>query len=266
MITATVMQASQLLANNQNSLKTRHRRRLQSLIRQVLAALRIHLWWSCFPSLAVKNSHLHARLRPIAKMRKNPLAPGRPRTPEGKKRSRRNSLKHGLCAHVVVVDDADSSESRAEYDRLHRDLVDHFQPVGGYMHMLVRHLTNLFWKERREAVAERGLIKEELVKNRHAIEEGPFWATLCPDFYLRQMRQPGAAERKAERDALKDQHALPLDNRGQNLVRYRNANQQAIKWTIAELRCAEQSRRQAEEVNHDDNDDHSTNPKPRKSK
>ena len=45
--------------------------------------------------------------------RKNALRSTGPKTPEGKARSRANALKHGLCANVVVPEDAEMIQTRA---------------------------------------------------------------------------------------------------------------------------------------------------------
>ena len=50
----------------------------------------------------------------LAANRRNALKSTGPKTPEGKARSRANSLKHGLCASVVVIEDAVLIQQRAE--------------------------------------------------------------------------------------------------------------------------------------------------------
>jgi hypothetical protein len=48
----------------------------------------------------------------IAANRKNALFSTGPKTPEGKERSRANSLKHGLCASVCVPEDPQAIQDR----------------------------------------------------------------------------------------------------------------------------------------------------------
>ncbi len=58
--------------------------------------------------------------------RKNALKSTGPRTPEGKARSRANALKHGLCASVVVPEDAQAIQARAT------EIYDAFKPYTDY--------------------------------------------------------------------------------------------------------------------------------------
>ena len=73
-----------------------------------------------------------------------------PRTAAGKRRSRRNSIKHGLFSKHLLLD----GEDPAEYEKLHRDLRDDWQPVGRSMDFEVERLASLYWRQRRSPTAE----------------------------------------------------------------------------------------------------------------
>jgi hypothetical protein len=67
----------------------------------------------------------------IAANRRNALRSTGPKTEEGKKRSRANALKHGLCASVVVAEDAKLVQQRAS------DWFDALKPQNEFQSWLV---------------------------------------------------------------------------------------------------------------------------------
>src|SRR6266849_6201956 len=73
-----------------------------------------------------------------------------PRTGQGKARSRRNALKHGVFAKQVVLPDESDAEFHALLDGLRND----FQPEGTVEDVLVEKLAALFWRNRRLVIAE----------------------------------------------------------------------------------------------------------------
>ncbi len=67
-----------------------------------------------------------------------PIAPkrgGGPRTPTGKARSRKNSLKHGLCSKEVLPDDLAAIVARRT-----EEFIAEFQPRSPYEAFLVREM------------------------------------------------------------------------------------------------------------------------------
>jgi len=73
-----------------------------------------------------------------------------PRTQQGKERSKRNALKHGLFSKLALL----KSESRADFDALHNGLREDRQPVGTLEEILVEKVASDFWRLRRLAIAE----------------------------------------------------------------------------------------------------------------
>jgi hypothetical protein len=74
-----------------------------------------------------------------------------PRTAAGKRRSRRNSTKHGIFAERAFLLEG---ESAVEFQSLRQDLRDYFNPVGAMEDVYVEKLATLFWRDRRVTYAE----------------------------------------------------------------------------------------------------------------
>jgi hypothetical protein len=79
-----------------------------------------------------------------------------PRTTAGKERSRRNALKLGIFAKVALLPD----ESPAEFNALRRVLRDAYQPLDGFMEMIVEKMTVNVWMQRRAIGGEVAGIEE----------------------------------------------------------------------------------------------------------
>lgn len=76
--------------------------------------------------------------------------PTGPRTEEGKEKSKRNALKHGIFSQVVVL----KQESRAEFDSLLTGLRNDLDPRGSLEEVLVDKLAALLWRHRRLIITE----------------------------------------------------------------------------------------------------------------
>ncbi|UCC30692.1 MAG: hypothetical protein JSU86_00140 [Phycisphaerales bacterium] len=94
--------------------------------------------------------------------RRNALKSTGPRTPEGKERSSRNALKHGLLAREVVIRDGDGAENPAEFDALYERFVDELQPVGVLEEALVERIAVSHWRLRRALRFEVGAVRQLL--------------------------------------------------------------------------------------------------------
>jgi hypothetical protein len=73
-----------------------------------------------------------------------------PRSPEGKQKTRRNALTHGIFATSVLV----KGESRAAYDLLLDGLTESAAPVGKLEEVLVEKLATNLWRQGRLIQAE----------------------------------------------------------------------------------------------------------------
>lgn len=81
----------------------------------------------------------------IAANRENALKSTGPRTPQGKRRSSMNALKHGCASKRVIV----PGEDPDDYEELLDSLWLTYSPRDGIEEVLVHQLTNLSWRIRR---------------------------------------------------------------------------------------------------------------------
>src|SRR5260370_10105206 len=83
---------------------------------------------------------------------------GGPRTAQGKQKSKRNALKHGIFSQVVLL----KGEPRAKLDSLLSGLRTDLEPEGTLEELLVDKAAVLFWRLRRLIIAERDQPKSNL--------------------------------------------------------------------------------------------------------
>ena len=79
-----------------------------------------------------------------------------PRTAEGKTRSSKNALKHGLLAHDAVM----AGEDPAEFDRCFQELEENIFPKNAIEFALVRQIADAEWRLRRITRIEAGLLTD----------------------------------------------------------------------------------------------------------
>ena len=105
-----------------------------------------------------------------------------PRTERGKRRSRRNALRHGLTAETVI----EALENRADYEALASRINDDYRPRSKFELELVARLVSLLWRLRRAVAIESGLfdIQANKLRRRDAAERAdknrlsPFYALI----------------------------------------------------------------------------------------
>jgi hypothetical protein len=85
----------------------------------------------------------------ITANRSNSLHSTGPRTPEGKDRSRRNALTHGLYAKVLTEPSDLLAEDLAEYERLHERFLADYDPQDALEERLIARLALLCWRQDR---------------------------------------------------------------------------------------------------------------------
>ena len=98
----------------------------------------------------------------LAANRRNAKKSTGPRTPAGKRRSSRNSLKHGFLARHVLVSGGDGAEAHAEFDRLLADLFAELRPQGIIEEALVERIATCYWRLGRAQRYEVGAIRASL--------------------------------------------------------------------------------------------------------
>jgi hypothetical protein len=77
-----------------------------------------------------------------------------PRTEAGKRRSRRNAIRHGLRAETVI----DGLEDAADYRAFERAIKSDYSPQTAIEGQLVSRLASLLWRLRRAVIVESGLL------------------------------------------------------------------------------------------------------------
>ena len=90
-----------------------------------------------------------------------------PRTEPGKRRSRRNAIRHGLTAETVI----DDLEDAADYKAFERALKSDYSPQTAIEGQLVTRLASLLWRLRRAVIVESGLltIQAGMTRNHNAL-------------------------------------------------------------------------------------------------
>jgi hypothetical protein len=114
-------------------------------------------------------------LRQIETNRRNARLSTGPVTEEGKKKSRRNALRHGLTAETVIV----AFEDADDYAAFEMAVTADFDAQSAVERELVLRLASLLWRLRRVTAIETGLFKEQA---RQLLESGgrPNLSRLCP--------------------------------------------------------------------------------------
>ena len=82
-----------------------------------------------------------------------------PKTESGKRRSRRNAIRHGLTAETVI----DGLEDAADYKAFERAIKSDYSPQTAIEGQLVTRLASLLWRLRRAVTIESGLLSIQAV-------------------------------------------------------------------------------------------------------
>jgi hypothetical protein len=77
-----------------------------------------------------------------------------PRTESGRRRSRRNAIRHGLTAETII----DALEDAADYKAFERAIKSDYSPQTAIEGQLVSRLVSLLWRLRRAVIVESGLL------------------------------------------------------------------------------------------------------------
>ena len=113
-----------------------------------------------------------------------------PRTESGKRRSRRNAIRHGLTAETVI----DGLEDPADYKGFERAIKSNYSPQTAIEGQLVTRLASLLWRLRRAVIIESGLMN---------IQAGTVHDPSAP--------RPTTIELNTDRLSIFRQFLLPLD-------------------------------------------------------
>jgi hypothetical protein len=133
-------------------------------------------------------------LKQIEANRRNALKSTGPTTPEGKQRSRRNALRHGLTAETVLA----ALEDAEDYQAFEAAVIADYDAESAVERELVLRLASVLWRLRRATGIETALFESVTVKG----EAGSSRPTLVAEadlsdrnqLYLIATRQSDAAE------------------------------------------------------------------------
>lgn len=85
----------------------------------------------------------------LAAIRRNALRSTGPKTPEGKKKSSQNAIRHGFFARDLIVNCPYLNETPADYDRYESAIKSHLRPDSQAQKLLARKLTFSTWRQQR---------------------------------------------------------------------------------------------------------------------
>jgi hypothetical protein len=102
--------------------------------------------------------------RQIEANRRNAIRSTGPNTDEGKRRSRRNAIRHGLCAETVI----ENVEDIEDYRAFEAAVIADYDAQTAVERELVLRLASLLWRLRRATAIETDLlrIQAEILRNR----------------------------------------------------------------------------------------------------
>ena len=100
-----------------------------------------------------------ASQRKIDAARRNGALSRGPVTAQGREKSSRNSLKHGITAKKLFVL---ANESSAAFDELLEGFNRHYQPANELEHEICLNIAYAYWRLRRLSVVETGLFDDRM--------------------------------------------------------------------------------------------------------
>jgi hypothetical protein len=146
-------------------------------------------------------------LKQIEANRRNAFKSTGPTTPEGKERSRRNALRHGLTAETVIA----ALEDSEDYQAFEAAVISDYDAESAVERELVLRLASVLWRLRRATGIETALF-ESVFEDSRRNDARPSSATVVgitdvserPLLFLRPAQEPDAAEgRQLSSDAKK---------------------------------------------------------------
>src|ERR1035441_9082785 len=99
---------------------------------------------------------MSSSLRRILASRANGTRSQGPSTPEGKRRSSQNAVRHGLLARWIVME----RESLQSFDALLTQHLDSLQPADGVEFGMVEEMVASYWRMRRAWAIETGMLED----------------------------------------------------------------------------------------------------------
>jgi hypothetical protein len=166
----------------------------------------------------------------LAANRSNALRSSGPKSERGKNHSRRNSLKHGVLASALLIKAGEGAEVPAEFNELFAALNRDLKPVGRLEEMMIEKIAVCWWRQKRAAQCEAGLISRSFLPNPgRDLEESLHWEVglgPCPE----------------QAAPIKDHLRLPLSADLDRILRYEATIQRQLVFAINELERLQRAR------------------------
>jgi hypothetical protein len=168
-----------------------------------------------------KDTPLHAMTSEdqLKANRKNAEHSTGPKSPEGKKTSSMNALKHGILSnHLFISSVVEDTDYKAFADFMEL-FFEEMQPIGMLETMLVDRLLSTHWRLRRLHIAETGFIKKQIVPHHMqqilemTKEHGESRKEGVDGFFRRMRTSRGCALLENQWQAVSEtieEHGLPL--------------------------------------------------------
>jgi hypothetical protein len=153
--------------------------------------------------------------------RRNSLKSTGPKTPEGKKWSARNSLKHGFFAKYLLIPHPDAGEDPGEYNEWFSAICEGHKPFGFQEEFWAGQIAVWSWRLRRFIRYESGQIARILTDRREDLEQ------------LKTEQGSVAVPTDPEMDSMVDHLLLPSDT--DKLIRYEAIITRRLDHAIAAL-------------------------------
>jgi hypothetical protein len=147
--------------------------------------------------------------RQIAANRRNAQSSTGPRTEVGKRRSRRNAVRHGLTAESVIT----VLEDERAYRKFETIILRDYGPDTAVERALVVRMASLLWRLRRAVAIETGLfsIQAQIMRDRHVLNDHSDPNNRLKIFYdiLRRPRRDPASREQGGNEPEPDQPTDP---------------------------------------------------------
>ena len=152
-----------------------------------------------------------------------------PRTEQGKSRSRRNAIKHGILSSALLISKGEGAEDPAEFDELLGALSRDLAPVGALEEILVHKIAKCCWRERRAQRCEAGVVRRAFLPD--------------PRYLLREALNHIGTKPNPQREAIKDHLSLPLGPELDRILRYETNIHRQLAYAINQLERLQRARK-----------------------
>lgn len=98
----------------------------------------------------------------VAANQQNSLASTGPKSPEGKRTSSHNAIRHGIFSEEIVITKGEVQEKEIEYQQLLSELQNDLKPEGRLENILVEKIAVNYWRMRRLLRYETGEVRQLL--------------------------------------------------------------------------------------------------------